>query len=61
MTHPEFRDGIVARNEALLRALPDDPPNEKRHEVLKTFGNLLKHPMYDRQTTPGPFKWIKEK
>lgn len=56
MSHPEFRDGIVARNEALLRALPDEPPDPKRHEILKHFGTLLYNPIYDGQTTPGAFK-----
>ncbi len=57
ITHPEFRDGIVARNEALLRAVPDEPPNQKRHEVLKAFGTLLYNPIYEKQTTPGPPDW----
>ncbi len=57
ITHPEFRDGIVARNEALLRANPDEPPNQKRHEVLKAFGTLLYNPIYETQTTPGPPDW----
>lgn len=56
ITHPEFRDGIVARNEALLRAIPDEPPNEKRHEALKGYGTLLYNPIYEKQTTPGPLK-----
>ena len=58
MSHPEFRDGIIARNEALLRALPDDPPDEKRHETLKHFGTLLYNPIYDGQTEPEVFKGI---
>ena len=37
MSHPEFRDGIIARNDALLRSIPDEPPDEKRHETLKHF------------------------
>ena len=49
MTHPEFRDGIVARNEALLRAIPEEPPNIARHEMLKAFGTLLFNPVYDEQ------------
>jgi NAD(P)-dependent dehydrogenase (short-subunit alcohol dehydrogenase family) len=56
MTHPEFRDGIDVRNEALLRALPNDPPNEKRIAVQKALGTLLYNPVYENQTTPGPFK-----
>jgi NAD(P)-dependent dehydrogenase (short-subunit alcohol dehydrogenase family) len=49
MTHPEFRAGIVARNEALLRAIPDEPPNHARHEVIKMFGTLCYNPIYDGQ------------
>jgi NAD(P)-dependent dehydrogenase (short-subunit alcohol dehydrogenase family) len=54
MTHPEFRDGIIARNQALLRAIPDETPNVKRHEVLKGYGTLVYNPIYEKQTTPGP-------
>ncbi|MGE5722024.1 MAG: SDR family NAD(P)-dependent oxidoreductase [Sphingomonadales bacterium] len=49
MSHPEFRAGIVARNEALLRAIPQEEPNTVRHEVLKNFGTLLYNPIYDEQ------------
>jgi len=49
MTHPEFRDGLVARNDALLRAIPEEPPNTARHEMLKAFGTLLYNPIYDEQ------------
>jgi NADP-dependent 3-hydroxy acid dehydrogenase YdfG len=59
MTHPEFRDGIIARNEALLRALPDEPMNKVRYEALKTFGTLLKNPVYDKQTKPEAYKFRK--
>jgi short-subunit dehydrogenase len=54
MSHPEFRDGIIARNEALLRAIPDEPPNHARHEVIKQFGTLCYNPIYDgQQRVPG--------
>jgi len=56
MTHPEFMDGIMARNEALLRSIPDEPPDKKRHETLKNFGTLLYNPIYDSQRNVGPFK-----
>jgi NADP-dependent 3-hydroxy acid dehydrogenase YdfG len=49
MTHPEFRGGIVARNEALLRAIPDEPPNEKRAALIRQFGTLMHNPIYDAQ------------
>jgi NAD(P)-dependent dehydrogenase (short-subunit alcohol dehydrogenase family) len=54
MSHPEFRAGIAARNEALLRAIPEEPPNHARHEVIKQFGTLCYNPVYDgQQRVPG--------
>ncbi|MXP25264.1 SDR family NAD(P)-dependent oxidoreductase [Altererythrobacter indicus] len=49
MTHPEFTDGIKARNEALLRAQPVEPRNEERAKVVAMFGTLLYNPIYDKQ------------
>lgn len=49
MTHPEFRDGIVARNEALLRAIPVEAPNEARAALVRQFGTLMYNPIYDTQ------------
>lgn len=57
LTHPEFKEGIVARNEALLRAMPDEPVNEERKAVLKNFGTLIYNPIYDTQTQVGPPDW----
>jgi len=57
MSHPEFAEGLKARNNALLRAVPDEKPDEKRHEILKSFGTLLYNPIYDKQSTPGPPDW----
>lgn len=54
MTHPEFRDGMQARHDALIRALPDEPPNEARRALLTRFPGMLRNPIYDSQTTPGP-------
>jgi NADP-dependent 3-hydroxy acid dehydrogenase YdfG len=56
ISHPEFRDGIKARNEALLRSIPDELPDEKRHALLKHFGTLLYNPIYDKQTMPPALK-----
>lgn len=56
-THPEFKEGVMARNEALLRAFPDEPPNEYRRSVIKNFGTLLYNPIYEKQTTPGAPDW----
>jgi NAD(P)-dependent dehydrogenase (short-subunit alcohol dehydrogenase family) len=61
MTHPEFRDGIVARNEALLRAIPEEPLNTKRAETLKFFGTLMYNPIYDGQKTVTPPESISHK
>jgi short-subunit dehydrogenase len=55
-THPEFRAGYAVRCEAVLKSIPDEPPNTKRHEVLKGFGTLIYNPIYEKQTTPGPLE-----
>ena len=59
-THPEFKAGIKARNDALLRAIPDEPINEERAKILKNFGTLTYNPIYEKQTTPGPLVWKPE-
>ena len=47
--------GIKARNEALLRAQPVEPINQKRAETVKLFGTLLYNPIYDtQQVVDGP-------
>ena len=56
-THSEFREGYIVRNEAIIRAIPDESPNEKRRDVIKKFGTLMYNPIYERQTTPGPPDW----
>jgi NADP-dependent 3-hydroxy acid dehydrogenase YdfG len=56
-THPEFREGYTARHDALIRAIPDEPPNEKRRELIKKMGTLAYNPLYEKQTTPGPPDW----
>ncbi len=60
MSHPEFTDGLKARNEALLRSMPDEAPDQKRHQALKSFGTLLYNPIYDKQTKPPAFKRKKD-
>ncbi len=57
-THPEFKAGYAVRGEAILRSIPDEPPNPKRAEIVKTFcaGTLMYNPIYEKQTTPGPLK-----
>lgn len=57
ITHPEFKDGIIARNEALLRACPDQPLNTELHEILKKMGTLVYNPIYEKQEQVGPPDW----
>ncbi|MEI9964976.1 MAG: SDR family NAD(P)-dependent oxidoreductase [Caulobacteraceae bacterium] len=52
ITHPEFREGIEARNAALIRAIPDEPLNQARLAMLRQAGTLLNQPIYATQTTP---------
>jgi NADP-dependent 3-hydroxy acid dehydrogenase YdfG len=56
-THPEFREGYMARHDAIIRAIPDEPPHEKRREMIRKMGTLGYNPVYERQTTPGPPDW----
>lgn len=54
-THPEFKAGTQCRNDAQVRAIPDEPQTEKRKaraEALKFFGTLTYNPLYEQQTTP---------
>jgi NAD(P)-dependent dehydrogenase (short-subunit alcohol dehydrogenase family) len=57
ITHPEFKKGFNARNEAIMRACPDEPVNQKRKDVVKMFGSLMYNPIYDKQTQVGPPDW----
>ncbi|MGH8325288.1 MAG: SDR family oxidoreductase [Steroidobacteraceae bacterium] len=54
MTHPEFRRGLAARNDALVRSIPEEPLNTRRAEALKAFGTLLYNPIYDTQRAVTP-------
>jgi len=56
-THPEFKEGYIARNDAVIGAIPDEPVNEKRRDMIKKMGTLAYNPVYERQTTPGPPDW----
>ena len=54
LTHPEFRDGVRERAEALLNAFPDEPLNAERAAAI-TF--LTSHPVYRAEAAkqpPGP-------
>jgi NAD(P)-dependent dehydrogenase (short-subunit alcohol dehydrogenase family) len=42
-THPEFRDGVKSRCDAVMSAFPDDEPDPARVEAIKF---LLSNPIY---------------
>lgn len=56
-THPEFKEGYIARHNAHMRAIPDEPRNEKRWEVVKNFGSAVYNDLYDKQQQVGPPDW----
>jgi NAD(P)-dependent dehydrogenase (short-subunit alcohol dehydrogenase family) len=56
-THPEWREGYQSRHDAIMRALPDEPRNEKRWEVVKNFGTIIYNDIYDKQKPVGPPDW----
>jgi len=56
-THPEFKAGYLARNDAVIRAIPDEPVNEVRRDMIRKMGTLGYNPVYERQTTPGEPDW----
>jgi NAD(P)-dependent dehydrogenase (short-subunit alcohol dehydrogenase family) len=56
-THPEFREGYIARHEALIRAIPDEPRNEKRFKIISGFGTIYHNDIYDKQQPVGPPDW----
>ena len=45
-THPEFRDGIKSRCDAIMAAIPDDEPDPAR---VAQIGFLLSNPIYERR------------
>ena len=47
LTHSEFKEGFSARVNAMLRAFPDEPPQEA---FIKTFDFLVQNPVFDKQT-----------
>jgi NADP-dependent 3-hydroxy acid dehydrogenase YdfG len=56
-THPEFKEGYIARNDAVIRAIPDEPVNVVRRDMIRKMGTLGYNPVYERQTTPGAPDW----
>ena len=55
-THPEFTEGYIGRHDALIRAIPDEPRNEERWEVMKNFSTIYTD-VYDKQQKVGPPDW----
>jgi NAD(P)-dependent dehydrogenase (short-subunit alcohol dehydrogenase family) len=56
-THPEFCEGYIARHDALIRAIPNEPRNEKRWEIIGSFGTIYHNDIYDKQQPVGPPDW----
>ncbi|NLL39337.1 MAG: SDR family NAD(P)-dependent oxidoreductase [Clostridiales bacterium] len=54
LTHTEFKEGVRAKADAILRAFPDQPINE---DFKRMFSFLTYNPIYDTQTTPGAPDW----
>lgn len=54
LTHPEFKEGLKHKTDAILRAFPDQPINK---DFEKFFSILVHNPIYDTQTTPGTPDW----
>ena len=57
ITHPEFKDGFKVRHDAIIRACPDEPPNDKRIEVVKKLGTVFYNDIYEKQKQVGPPDW----
>ena len=57
MTHPEFKAGYSARHQAIMRSCPDEPPNEKRWEIIKNYGTVIYNDIYDKQRQVAPPDW----
>ncbi|MDR0904958.1 MAG: SDR family oxidoreductase [Oscillospiraceae bacterium] len=56
-THPEFKAGLQLRSDAIIKAIPDEPENTVRKDVVAQFGTLMYNPLYEKQTTPGLPDW----
>lgn len=57
MSHPVYGEGVATRCRALMRAIPDEPPDHERDAVLRSFGAMIDNPVYEEQTTPGAPDW----
>ncbi len=56
-THPEFREGYIARHEAIIRAIPNETFNKKRFDIISKFGTIYHNDIYDKQQPVGPPDW----
>jgi NAD(P)-dependent dehydrogenase (short-subunit alcohol dehydrogenase family) len=56
-THAEFKEGYMARNNAIIRAIPDEPKNQKRYDIISKFGTVFYNDIYDKQKPVGPPDW----
>jgi NAD(P)-dependent dehydrogenase (short-subunit alcohol dehydrogenase family) len=56
-THPEFKEGYIARHDAIIRAIPEEPRNQKRYDIISTFGTVFYNDIYDKQKPVGPPDW----
>jgi hypothetical protein len=56
-THPEFREGYIARHDAIIRAIPSEPPNEQRYKIISSFGTVFYNDIYDKQKPVGLPDW----
>jgi len=55
-THQEFKEGYMARHNAIIRAIPDEPRNERRYEIISKFGTVFYNDIYDKQKPVGPME-----
>lgn len=56
-THHEFKEGYIARHEAIMRAIPDEPKNQRRYDIISKFGTVFYNDIYDKQKPVGPPDW----
>ena len=57
LTHLEFREGVRARSDALMRAFPDEPYNEKRYELMRMMNSPVYNKIFETQTKPEALDW----
>jgi NAD(P)-dependent dehydrogenase (short-subunit alcohol dehydrogenase family) len=55
-THTEFTDGYISRHNAVVRAVPDEPREEEKWAIIRSF-NTTYTERYDKQQKVGPPDW----